>query len=309
MRVICCFSDHSEAKDWANALGTALPGASVVAWEPGTPPADYAVVWRPAPRLFEEQRHLKAVFNAGAGVDALTGLDLPTGVPIIRLEDAGMAEQMCDYVLHAVLHHFREFDEFDIQARRNEWTQKPPRDKSDFPVGILGAGLLGTAVAKAISARGFAVHAWARTPRAQNAFPFPLYAGPDQFEHFCAASRMLVCLLPLTGQTRGILNQACFNAMRAGGYVINAARGGHLVYADLVNAIEDGQIAGATLDVFEIEPLPADHELWQHPRIRVTPHIAAAATLDVSVSQVAAKIIALQAGESVSGTVVPHLGY
>jgi glyoxylate/hydroxypyruvate reductase A len=306
MNVTCFFADGS-GPAWASDLATALPEASVTVWQEGEPPSDYAVVWKPSQRFIDAQAALRALFNAGAGVDALASLRLAKSVPVIRLEDAGMAEQMCDYVLHAVLHHYREFDVYAGQAAQGLWAPRSPRRKSDYPVGILGYGVLGAAVAKSLTCAGFDVVAWARTRRADA--PIPVYCGDDSREKFFRAARILVCLLPLTAATRRVLDKAAFDALRPGGYLINVARGGHLDVDALLAALESRQLAGATLDVFEEEPVPASHPIWNHPGVRVTPHISAATLRAETIEQIVAKLRALEEGRAVTGVIAAGRGY
>ena len=306
MNVTCFFADGT-AQLWASALAAALPEASVGVWEEGSPPSDYAVVWKPSQRFIDAQTASKAIFNAGAGVDALASLQLPKNVPVIRLEDAGMAEQMCDYVLHAVLHHYREFDVYAAQADERVWAPRSPRKKAEYPVGILGHGVLGQAVARSLISAGFDVVAWARTPRPEA--PIRVYVGDGLREEFFRAVRILVCLLPLTRPTRRILDAAAFDAMRRGGYVINVARGGHLDLDALIAALKQGQLAGATLDVFDDEPIPADHPLWEQPKIRVTPHISAATLRREAVEQIVDKVRALERGSGITGVIDTDRGY
>lgn len=306
MNVTCFFADGT-APVWAADLAAALPEASVRVWEEGDRPSDYAVVWKPSQRFIDAQTALKAIFNAGAGVDALASLQLPRNVPVIRLEDAGMAEQMSEYVLHAVLHHYREFDIYAAQADKRLWAPRPPRRKAEYPVGILGYGVLGQAVAQSLTSAGFDVIAWVRTPRGEA--PIRVYAGDDSRDEFFRAVRILVCLLPLTASTRRILNASAFDAMRPGGYVINVARGEHLVPDALIAALESGQLAGATLDVFDNEPVPADHPLWEHPKSRVTPHISAATLRGEAIEQIVDKLRALESGKVVTGVIATDRGY
>ena len=308
MKIICQFGDDTElARLWVDYLQQALPGATVDVWGRGMADADFAVVWQPSPVLFEQQTTLKGVFNAGAGVDAFRQIKLPGNIPVFRLEDAGMAEQMSDYVCQAVLYHFREMDSYACQAAQQRWHSLTPRSKDDFPVGILGFGIMGKAVARSLSNLGFRVNVWARTGQQQQGVIS--YAGDQQLGDFLAASRMVVCLLPLTPDTRGILRAENFSHMTQGSYIINVGRGWHLQEDDLLVALENGKSAGANLDVFQQGPLPADHPFWQHPKIVMTPHIAAATLIEDSVRQIAEKIAALQAGQPVSGQLVPIRGY
>ncbi len=308
MNIICQFGDDKElARSWVDCLQRVLPDAKIAVWEKDLPAADFAVVWQPSQLLFDQQTTLKAVFNAGAGVDVFSHIHVPDTIPIIRLEDAGMAAQMSEYVCHAVLHYFRDMDSYARQAARGIWQARAPRRQEDYPVGILGFGVLGQAVARSLDALGFRVNAWSRTHRQQSGVT--LFSGREGLEAFLAASRTVVCLLPLTPATQGILCAENFNRMPQGSWIINVGRGGHLVDDDLLAALDSGKIAGATLDVFQQEPLPTDHPFWQHPKITLTPHIAAATLMEISVAQIAEKITALTAGLPVSGRVDEVQGY
>ncbi len=306
MKITFCCAD-TNPQPWLDGLSAALPDAQISLWQPGAPPADYAVVWAPPQAFFDEQAQLKAIFNTGAGVDALMKLNLPPGVPVIRLDDAGMSVQMAEYVCHALIRHFREFDGYEADMARGKWSFRKPRDRADFPVGIMGLGVLGERVARAVAQFDFPVNGWSRSPK-------PLagvqcFAGADQLPAFLAASKVLVCLLPLTGETRDIMNQQNLSRLQAGGYVINVARGGHLVDDDLLALLDSGHLAGATLDVFRTEPLPADHPFWNHPKITLTPHTSARTLRSESIAQIAQKMLALQGGEAVAGVVDRGQGY
>ncbi|MFC3337868.1 2-hydroxyacid dehydrogenase [Paracandidimonas soli] len=309
MKITCHFQpDSSEVDRWIRHFSQLLPDAEVTRWQPGDAPADYAFIWNPSRQFITEQTRLKAMFNAGAGVDAFLKLGLPVSCPLIRLEDAGMGEQMSDYVVQAALHHFRGFDRFQEQQQAALWRQRAPSDKADFPVGVLGFGVLGQRVARDLSAHGFAVHAWARSDR-DTIDGIRLFHGEHALGEFLAATRILACLLPLTPETENILNRENLGRLRRGAYVINVARGAHVVDDDLIAAIDEGQIAGATLDVFREEPLPRSHPFWRHPRVRVTPHIAAISLYSDSVRQVVEKIRRIEAGLPVTGVVDTGRGY
>ena len=300
-------STDFKPEPWLAALRAALPQAQVEVWAPGAPRGDYAVVWAPPQDLLDEQPQLKAVFNLGAGVDALTQLKLPPGVKLVRLDDAGMSVQMAEYVVHALIRHFREFDGYAADVAAGKWSFRKPRLREDFPVGIMGLGVLGQRVAHAVQQFEFPVLGWSRGPKQIPGVR--CYAGAAQFNEFLAETRVLVCLLPLTDETRGILNRDTLARLRAGAYVINVARGGHLVEEDLIPLIDSGHLAGATLDVFRQEPLPAGHPFWRHPKITLTPHTAARTLRDESVAQIVAKIGRLERGESIAGVVDPSKGY
>ncbi|OGP00568.1 MAG: glyoxylate/hydroxypyruvate reductase A [Curvibacter sp. RIFCSPHIGHO2_12_FULL_63_18] len=301
------YSADMDAASWIPGLQAALPGASVTLWEPGAPQADFAVVWKPPQQLLDEQPGLKAIFNTGAGVDALMKLNLPAGVPVIRLDDAGMSVQMAEYVCHAVIRHFRELDGYEADMGQGKWSFRKPRSRVDFPVGVLGLGVLGERVAKAVAQFDFPVNGWSRSPKAVPGIHS--FAGEDQLDAFLAASRIVVCLLPLTLDTENLLNAQRLAKIRPGGYVINVARGAHVVDADLLAAIDGGHLAGATLDVFRVEPLPPGHAFWNHSKITITPHTSARTLRSESIAQIASKIGALQRGEAVAGRVDAVRGY
>lgn len=301
------YSADMDAASWIPGLQAALPGASVTLWEPGAPQADFAVVWKPPQQLLDEQPGLKAIFNTGAGVDALLKLNLPAGVPVIRLDDAGMSVQMAEYVCHAVIRHFRELDGYEVDMGQGKWSFRKPRSRVDFPVGVLGLGVLGERVAKAVAQFDFPVNGWSRSPKVVPGIHS--FAGEDQLDAFLAASRIVVCLLPLTPDTENLLNAQRLAKIRPGGYVINVARGAHVVDADLLAAIDGGHLAGATLDVFRVEPLPPGHAFWSHPKITITPHTSARTLRSESIAQIASKIGALQRGEAVAGRVDAVRGY
>ncbi|MFN3737724.1 2-hydroxyacid dehydrogenase [Hydrogenophaga sp.] len=306
MRITVCLSQQ-KPEPWVAGLQAALPGAQVSAWQPGDPPADWAVVWAPPQAFIDEQTDLRALFNTGAGVDALLQLRLPPGLRVVRLDDAGMSVQMAEYVCHAVIRHFREFDGYEADTREGRWSYRKPRSRADWPVGVMGLGVLGTRVAQALRVFDFPVHGWSRSPREVPGVV--CHAGEAALDGFLTSCRVLVNLLPLTPQTENILNRQTLGRLLPGGYLINVARGAHLVDDDLLALLDSGHLAGATLDVFRTEPLPANHPFWSHPRLTVTPHTSARTLRDESIAQIAGKIAALQRGEPVAGVVDPVRGY
>ncbi len=306
MRIVLC-ATHSKAAPWLDAMRAALPGVEIEEWHPGAAPADHAVVWSPPQQLFDEQPGLKGIFNMGAGVDALFKLRLPPQALLVRLDDAGMSVQMAEFVCHAVIRHFRELDVYEQDVAQGKWTFRRPRERSEFPVGILGLGVLGERVARAVAQFEFPVLGFSRTPRAIEGVR--CYSGEAGFQDFLAATRILVCLVPLTPATTNILNRETMGRLRPGGYVINVARGGQLVDEDLIALLDAGHLAGATLDVFRQEPLPAEHPFWAHPKITVTPHTSARTLRDETVAQIAHKIQALARGQPIAGVVDRERGY
>ena len=308
MKLLLCNRDGRPSDAWLNDLRRALPEAQVDEWQPGVP-ADYdaAIVWKPPQQLFDEQPQLKAVFNLGAGVDKLMALHLPPDLQIVRLEDAGMAVQMAEYVCHALIRFYREFDWYAQQQKEQLWKPRRPWERDDFPVGIMGLGALGARVAQAVRQFDFPVLGWSRTRRDLEGVR--CYAGKDELSAFLKATRVLVCLLPLTDETRGILNREALERVQLGGYLINVARGALVVEDDLRNLLEEGHLAGATLDVFEDEPLPTDHWLWTQPFVNVTPHISAQTVRRDAVVQVALGVRALMRGLLPARVVKRSRGY
>ena len=306
MNITFCCTD-TKAEPWLQGLQAALPDATISVWQPGAPQADYAVVWAPPQQFVDEQAALQALFNIGAGVDALLKLRLPAGMRVVRLDDAGMAVQMAEYVCHAVIRHFREFDAYEADMQAGRWGYRKPRLRSEFPVGVMGLGVLGERVARALTQFDFPVNGWSRSPKA--IVGVRGFSGTDGFNDFLAASRVLVNLLPLTPDTQDIMNRETLSRLQPGSYLVNVARGAHLVEEDLLALIDSGHVAGATLDVFRQEPLPAGHPFWNHPRIVATPHTSARTLREESIAQIARKMLALQRGEAVAGVVDPGRGY
>jgi glyoxylate/hydroxypyruvate reductase A len=306
MNITICFASLSP-EPWIQGLQQAFPQATVSAWTPGAPPADHAVVWAPPQQFIDEQVGLQTLFNIGAGVDALLQLQLPPSLKVVRLDDAGMSVQMAEYVCHAVIRHFREFDGYDTDTQAGKWSYRKPNSRADFAVGVMGLGVLGERVAKAMQVFEFPVNGYSRSPK--NTDGVRCFSGTQALPDFLAATRVLVNLMPLTPETENILNQATLSQLQKGGYLINVARGKHVVEEDLIALIDSGHLAGATLDVFRTEPLPAAHPFWQHPKITVTPHTSARTLREESIAQIVGKILALQRGEKINGVVDPQKGY
>ncbi len=306
MNILICF-DKLPPEPWVQGLALAFPGAHVAAWTPGAPQADHAIVWAPPQQFIDEQPGLQTLFNIGAGVDALLQLKLPPSLKVVRLDDAGMSVQMAEFVCHAVIRHFRELDGYDADAQAGKWSYRKPRSRADFAVGVMGLGVLGERVARALQVFDFPVNGYSRSPK--DLAGIRCFSGVQALPEFLAATRVLVNLMPLTPETENILNHATLSQLQKGGYVINVARGKHLVDEDLLALIDSGHLAGATLDVFRTEPLPADHVFWQHPKITVTPHTSARTLREESIAQIVGKMQALQRGESIQGVVDHQRGY
>lgn len=271
---------------------------------------DAAIVWLPPDDFFDGLNNLTHVYAMAAGVDQLLRHpSLPDNIQLIRLQDAGMAPQMAEYVLYGTLRAQRNFHEFEVAQRQSTWSHGlPVRRCTDTRVGILGAGVLGSAVASRLVLNGYPTTCWSRTSKAMPQGINNVH-GTEVLADFLAGCDVLVCLLALTESTRGILNQSLFNQLPRGAFIINCARGQHLVDVDLLNAIDEGQLSGALLDVFHHEPLANNHPFWTHPRIVVTPHEAARSLEDESVEQIMRSIGQVEQGVQPDGLVDRSRGY
>ncbi|MES2128042.1 MAG: glyoxylate/hydroxypyruvate reductase A [Pseudomonadota bacterium] len=309
MRILLHRSD-GVTEPWIRDFAAIMPEAEVVVWKEGAAiaPCDYAVCWAPPVPMLEDLRSVKAIFLTGAGVDGILkhGAALPN-VPIVRLNDAGMAMQMAEYVSAAVLRYFRRMDEYEVQARRGIWQQLPRIEREDFTVGILGTGVLGMRVIEALKHFEFPLRGWSRSEKQIDGVA--CYAGVDKLDDFLAGTRVLVCMLPLTPETTNLLDRARLSLLHKGAYLINVARGAHVAEPDLLTLIKSGQIAAATLDVFRNEPLPAPHPFWEEPRITITPHMSALTLVPESVQQIADKLRAFERDEPVADIVDRSKGY
>ncbi|WP_337037647.1 MULTISPECIES: glyoxylate/hydroxypyruvate reductase GhrA [Pseudescherichia] len=298
---------------WLDKLAQTLPHARVREWKPGdNEPADYALVWHPPVEMLQG-RSLKAVFALGAGVDSiLSQLNahpdmLPESIPLFRLEDTGMALQMQEYAVSQVLHWFRRFDDYQAQKQQARWQALDEYQREDFTIGILGAGVLGAQVAESLQSWGFPLRCWSRS---RKSWPgVKSFAGENELSDFLQGTRVLINLLPNTSETRGIINVSLLNQLADNAYLLNLARGVHVVEDDLLQALESGKLKGVMLDVFSQEPLPASSPLWAHPRVAMTPHIAAVTRPNEAIEYIACTITRLEQGEPVTGQVDRTRGY
>ncbi|HEY1326052.1 MAG TPA: glyoxylate/hydroxypyruvate reductase A [Casimicrobiaceae bacterium] len=295
------------AARWQAPFRAALPEAQFHECD-GVDEVDYVIAWRPRAETFARTRVRKAILNLGAGVEALLEVPtLPVDVPVYRLVDAGMARQMAEYAVATVLRVHRGFDQYAEDQRAARWQPREPRDKASFGVGVLGLGVLGRAVIDALRPFGFPLCGYTRTPCALPGVQ--VFAGDAALRDFLGRCSVCICLLPATPATRDLFDRTRLSWLPRGAHLVNVARGALVVDADLVEALDAGHIAGATLDVFRDEPLPAGHPFWHHPKVAVTPHVSALTRVDESVAQVAAAIRALESGREPPGRVDRARGY
>ena len=297
---------------WRGALQQAFDAAGVAAelvpWEGKTLGARYAVAWLPPRELFDTEPGLRAVFNLGAGVDALLKRDLPTDVPLLRLVDVGMGAKIAEYVCFALARITRGLDRFGPGGTR-DWNAERPRGRPPT-VGVLGAGAIGSKIAEAAAFFEYEVRTWTRTPRTDGRMRN--FSGLDQLDDFLAATQVLVNALPLTPATDNLLDRPRLARLPVGAHLINVGRGAAIVDADLLALLDSGHLASATLDVFRTEPLPADHPFWHHAKVTVTPHLSGPTPLEPAAVQIAALLLQLEAGaraEELPGYVDRTRGY
>lgn len=310
-------SKIDDADLWRDALAHELPDLDFRVWTPdgkegadGGDPADieYALVWAPKKGALRKFPNLKAIFSLGAGVDHLmVGRDLPEGVPVVRLVDPGLTRGIREYVIYWVLHHHRHFGEYERLVTRKRWRQLPQADTRKRRVGILGLGILGADAAAKLGALEIDIAGWSRTPKDLEGITG--FHGADGLGPFLERTEILVCLLPLTPETEGIINADTLARLPRGAVVINAARGGHVVDEDLLKALDAGHLAAATLDVFHTEPLPDDHPFWDHPKVTVTPHVASLTVPATAAEAVAENIRRIRAGRPPEPIVDAEVGY
>ncbi|KMO15908.1 hydroxyacid dehydrogenase [Methylobacterium platani JCM 14648] len=304
----------STTTDLRGLFGTALAGISdhvEILDHPAPNPerVRLALGWRPPADALPQYPNLAALCSIAAGVDNLLACPgRPRDLPVVRVVDPDQARAMSGFVLWHVIGHQRRFAAYAANQRDRVWRRLYPRDASAVPVGILGYGQIGRRVAGDLAALGFPVRAWSRTP--QGSGPGIAHRhGPDGLSAMLAGSEVLVNLLPLTAETRGLIDAALLSCLRPGGYLIQVGRGEHLVEADLLAALESGHLAGAALDVFAAEPLPAAHPFWDHPAIRVTPHEACEASPQAVARTLLAAAEAVRAGRVPPDAVDAARGY
>jgi len=305
------YSLSDSQPDWTSAIAKVMPGESLRIWPDLGAPEDieFAIVWKPPPGLLAGLPNLKGILSLGAGIDHLVSdPQLPRHLPLVRLIDPSLTGQMSEYVVMNVLRHHRFMPQYAQQQAAALWKPiLPPPLTAERRVGVMGLGVLGQGALTKLAPFGFQLRGWSRTA---HIIPgVDCFHGAAGLTEFLAGCDILICLLPLSAETRGILNAERLALLPKGASLINAARGAHLVAADLIAALDSGQLAAATLDVFETEPLPSDHPLWRHPAVTVTPHAAGWTIPETAAGLMAASIAAIRAGRNPAGLVDLSVGY
>ncbi|MDA0702229.1 MAG: glyoxylate/hydroxypyruvate reductase A [Proteobacteria bacterium] len=310
MAVMLLKPAKAAADAWLARFAAAAPGLEIRVWpdlgDEGE--IDYAFIWDPPPGLLARLPRLKGVFSLGAGADHLfRDPDLPRDLPLTRVVDPSMTARVTEHGLTLILHLHRNMAAYGAAQRRGEWAPEPQPRAQDRPVGILGLGVLGGDLARHCAALGFPVAGWSRSAKRLDGVEG--FHGTEGLAPFLARTEILVCLLPLTPETNGIMDAALFAGLPKGAMMVNLGRGAHLVTEDLIAALDAGHLAHASLDVFDPEPLPAASPLWAHPKVTITPHVAGITDPDAVVAQVIENIRRIEAGEPVLYPVDRNLGY
>ena len=303
-------SENDDPSVWKAELAKAIPELEVRIWPDSGDAGDieYALAWNPPLGLLASFPKLRFIQALGMGIDHfLADSDMPENVPLARLVDPDMVRQMTEFVIHAVLRFHRQAALYARHQGARLWHQEAIPDTRKATIGIMGLGMLGADAAANLDAIGFRVRGWSRRPH--ELANIESFHGRSGFEDFISETQFLVCLLPLNESTADIINKDTLALLPEGAYVINAARGDHVVEGDLLNAINSGHIAGAALDVFRTEPLAPDHPFWAHPNIHVTPHVAALTNPLTAARLVAKNIQRAAAGQPPDNLVDLRRGY
>lgn len=304
----------TEPAHFLHPLQQLAPARDLRTWPDVGDAADirYVLAWHPPHGEIKKFTGLEVIFSVGAGVDhLLADCDLPD-VPIVRFVDPNLTQRMIEYVVLQTLFHHRRMPEYLAHQAASRWHELVEPAAGDVRVGILGFGVLGQAAGAALTGLGYDVAGWSRSPKA--VAHMVSYSGTDGLNEFLARTDILIVLLPLTPDTRGIVNAALLKRLAHDGHLpgpvlINAGRGGLQVEADILAALDAGDIYSTSLDVFESEPLSAESPLWRHPRVVVTPHNAAVSDNAAMAKYVLNQIASYERGESLANVVKVERGY
>ncbi len=301
--------DLVRGEAWRRQFARERPDLPFRIWpEIGDPKSvRYLAAWTMPAELVASLPNLEVIFCVGAGVDQLDLAGVPASIPVVRMVEPGLAAGMVEFVTLAVLALHRDWLVYAAQQRRGEWRQLPVREAAAHRVGVMGSGALGRPVLEKLRDFGYPCAAWSRN--AHRIEGVESYAGEEGIAPFLARTDILVCLLPLTQATRGILDACLFAQLPRGAAVVNVGRGGHLVQEDLLAALDSGQLSAAILDVADPEPLPVSHPLWSHPRVMITPHIASESQPETSGRAVLENLHRHRGGEALVGLVDRVRGY
>jgi glyoxylate/hydroxypyruvate reductase A len=302
-------SDAPRAAGWAAYFAEHAPDLDFRVWPDAgdLDEVEYLIAWQAPGEFLAALPRLKVLFSSGAGVDHVDFSVVPSHVPVVRMVEPGIIDGMVEYVSLAVLALHRDAFDYVATQSRETWVPLEVWPASTRTVGVMGMGVLGRAVLERLATFGFRLRGWNRSRRTMPGVES--FAGAEELPAFLRACDMLICLLPLTHQTQGILNADLFGALRPGAAVINVGRGGHLVQADLLAALDSGQLSRAVLDVTDPEPLPSGHPLWTHPRVFLTPHVASMTQPATAAPVLLENIRRAQRGEPLCDVIDRSQGY
>lgn len=295
---------------WESAFRKAAPAVRLVQDQLQQDLASirYCMTWKPLPGIYDRMPDLAALFVLGAGVERfLADPTIPPAVQIVKMAEPGLTQAMEHYVLWQALNHHRRFWELAAAQREARWIDQTYPAPGARKVGVMGLGTLGEAVARVLKGFGFDTRGWSRSAKAIDGVA--VFSGAAQMDAFLEGLDILVCLLPLTPETQGILNADLFGRLAPGAGLINVGRGAQLNEADLLSALESGRLAAASLDVFAAEPLPVAHPFWRHPRIFVTPHLASDVDPESSALAIKRQIELFEAGQGLEHVADRMRGY
>lgn len=309
MSIVYYHSNAERGHIWKTWLAEHAPEQQFFIWpEAGDPQVvRYLVCWEIPPNLQELFPDLQVIFSVGAGADQFNYSLLPEGVAVVRMIEPGLKQDMVGYITFSVLALQRGMPRYLQQQQQQLWQKHPAPQAEHCRVGILGLGTLGQAAARQLLSLGFSCAGWSRTEKTVPGVR--CWHGDDQLAAFLADTDILVCLLPLTGLTRGILCRSLFDQLPAGASLVHAGRGQQLNHDDLLRALESGQLSHAIVDVTDPEPLPKGHPFWSHPAIWLTPHMASETRPESSVKVLLENIRRHERGEEMSGVIDPLRGY
>jgi glyoxylate/hydroxypyruvate reductase A len=302
-------SDPVRGAVWSELFARKMPALPFRIWPDIGDPGEvrYLAAWQPPEDLATRFPNLEVLFATGAGTDHFDFSVIPETLPVVRMVESGIIQGMVEYVTLAVLSIHRDWRTYLEQQREGKWQVHRVHPAASRRVGVLGLGMLGRAVLDSLRGLGFACAGWSRSP--QQIDGVDCYAGADGLQQFLARTDILICLLPLTDSTRGILSRPLFDQLPQGAAVINVGRGGHLNQEDLLQALEEGKVGKAIIDVCEPEPLPPGHPFWSHPNVQLTPHIASMTQPETAVDAVLENIRRHQQGLPMVGLVDRARGY
>ena len=309
MITIAFYSAGDSWDDWAQRLAPHLASIRFVdLMSDDAMQADIALVWAPPSGRLAALPHLRGIIMQGQGVDhMMADASVPRDIPLVRLVDPDMSAALSHWAILAALDFWRDGPYYRAQQLKKIWAPKPQRPAQGGVVGVMGIGAIGSVIAAQFAGLGFRVKGWARTPRQLD--EVAVYAGIDELDNFLHDVQILVSVLPLTPETRGIMNADLFAKLAPGACVINGGRGPQIVDDDLLAALESGQVGAAVLDVFETEPLPESHPFWSNDQVAVWPHVAAQTNPETAAQQVATAIGAIMAGKAPANQVDWERGY